>query len=68
MGRSCKHIVYGTAIDADQLNAEVNEAVLQDGDGNSQGTFAYTIGGADAAGQVLEVGTHTIACGLFTRC
>ena len=54
-------IVYGTAIDDVQLNAEVNEAVLQDGEGNSQGTFAHTVGGADAAGQILEVGTHTIA-------
>ena len=60
-GLLLRHIVYGTAIDAVQLNAEVNEAVLQDDEGNSQGTFAYTVGGADAAGQILEVGTHTIA-------
>ena len=53
-------IVYGTAIGADQLNATVTDASLQDGDGNSQGTFTYTYGGAAATGQVLEAGTHTL--------
>ena len=53
-------IVYGTAIGADQLNATVTDASLLDGDGNSQGTFTYTYGGAAAAGQVLEAGTHTL--------
>jgi hypothetical protein len=45
-------IVHGTALGTTQLNATTNPLVA--------GTFAYTVNGVPALGQVLPAGSHTI--------